>query len=403
VNRIGIAAAFVLALVACQRTAEPEVKSDEPVRGETGKLENDNLLNLVFGAAVVDRDNELSLESSAAHAIDGSDFTAWSAAPGGRLTGVVSLPTATRLQKLGVAMPTSQATGNMLRIDTSMDGRTWSKGIEANVKTASPEPQLFDLQPVVARYLRVGLESTDPNKAVLSLHATGTEVEPYAQRPIEGCWEINGQPARFARTGAHVTGTIGPMTIDGGTDGRVYRLTWLEGPMWGYAAVSTSVDGQHLTGVRWHEEVNPKHNGDGWFGKRVPCVEAVAMDGAGVADAVIARSSNWRLYGVRFDRQDRVLPAESTQVLDLAARFIAAHPDRHFRVVAREFRSPSPASNRSRCDARLAAMREVLKARGADLSRIEFVNAGTERHPLAVDFTSQRVMDSGVDLQVVPR
>ena len=35
-------------------------------------------------------------------------------------------------------------------------------------------------------------------------------------------------------------------------------------------------------------------------------------------------------------------------------------------------------------------------------TRVEFRSAGAWRHPLSIDFTGQRVMDSAVELQVVP-
>ena len=400
-SRLLLATAFLFALAACDRSVETP-PAPEPVRGESGQLENGNLLNLVFGAAAIDRDNELSFESSAAHAIDGSDFTPWTSAPGGPLSGVFSLAAPTRLRRLGAALPKTSSTGPVvLRIETSADGQSWARGIEQPVRTDTEAPQLFELSPVVARYVRVTLDSKDFNKGILSLHAAGAEVEPYAQPAIEGCWEINGQPARFMRSGARVTGKIGPMSVDGGTDGRVYRLMWLEPPMWGYAAVSVSPDGQYLSGVRWHEEVNPKHNGDGWFGRRAPCKED-ALIGTRTVDTLLDRARVWRLYGVRFDRQDRILAAESAETLDEVARVIAARRER-FRIVAREFRSVSVAANRARCAAKLTAMREALSARGVDLTRVEFVSAGTERSALAVDFTSQRAMDSGVDLQAVAR
>ncbi len=149
--------------------------------------------------------------------------------------------------------------------------------------------------------------------------------------------------------------------------------------MWGYAAVSISADGQHLSGVRWHEEVNPKNSGDGWIGTRVPCEQTVAINTAKVVDDIIRRAAVWRLYGIRLDAQDRIVAAESANALDLAAKVIREHPNHRFRIVAREFREATEEKNRARCNAKLTAIREALTARGTDLARIDFAVAGSER------------------------
>lgn len=403
-NRLVVAVALLLACASCQRGGQSQAGRTGPVRGHAGNLENGNLLNLVFGATVIDRDNELSYENSAAQAIDGTDLSTWTSAPGGPLTGVFSLPAPTRLQRVGIAVPATKSPAPAtLRVETSPDGTTWSQAATLRVRFESPAPQFSELRGIVARYLRFTFESGDYTKSILSLHANGAEIEAYRQPPIEGCWKINGEAAMFSRSGNRVTGVIGRMAVDGGTDGRVYRLMWLDGPMWGFAAVSVSPDGQRLSGVRWHEEVNPKSNGDGWLGERVPCGARAVVDGNAIVDALVARSAVWRLYGLTFDRQDRLVAENSTAALEVLVRLVRDRPRHRFRLVAREFRAPTEEANRARCAKRLTSLRSVLSARGADLSRIELVTAGTERSELAIDFTSQRVMESGVDLQVVPR
>lgn len=403
-NRLAVLAASLLVAAACQQAQPEYTPPPGSLHDETAeRMETDNLLNLAFGASVIDRDNEGHLEVSAAHAIDGTATTPWTSAPGGRLRGVFSLPAPARIARVGVAVLATRSKAKAtLRFETSLDGTTWSKPIDLPLTFESAAPQLADAG-VVARYLRVSLDSPDYEKAVLSLYAIGAETAAPVQPPLDGCWEINGQPARFHRNGARVAGVIGKMAVVGGTDGRVWRLMWLDHPMWGYAAVTTGADGQHLSGVRWHEEINPKHNGDGWLGRRVPCTSDAAIDNARIVDAVIRRTGMWRMYGVRFDAQDRILAADSKDALDLAAQLVREHPQHRFRLIAREFRAPDDKENRARCQRKLDAVRDALQARGTDLTRIELVNAGTEISELNIPFTSQQAMDSGVDLAVVPR
>jgi len=406
VNRFAAALVCLLALAACRKAEQPPpqpVAHKQTDQDDPGPLENDNLLNLVHGAAVVDRNGEVSYESSVAHALDGSRRTPWVSAPGGSQIATFSLAAPTRITRVGASVPDRGNAPAGILFETSLDGTTWTKAVEARLKHENRLAQLFDVAPVVARYLRVTAIEPAYQSHIFSLIAHGTETAPVAQPSIEGCWEINAVvPARFFRIGSRVTGTIGPMIVDGGTDGRVYRLMWLETMMWGYAAVSISADGEHLSGVRWHEEVNPKNSGDGWLGKRVPCEQTAAINSAKVVDDIIRRAALWRLYGVRFDAQDRIVAAESANALDLAAKVIREHPDHRFRIVAREFRESTEEKNRTRCNAKLNAIRAALTARGIDLARIEFTAAGSERGRLSVDFTSLHVMDSGVELQVLP-
>lgn len=416
-SRLSLALAVTLAcLTACNQPAETPAPAEKKppaaagqntevaeLEGPPPKLENDNLLNLVFGAAVIERNVERSYEQTAAHAIDGTSWTNWAGANDDKLVGTYSLATLTRIRQFGITTPpVPGAKPAAFRIETSLDGQTWSTALDTNFPlTLRPSPRYFDVRPVDARYLRVTFDRGKDIANIQSLHALGNEIARYTQPEIEGCWDVNFEPARFVRSGARVTGTIGNMLVDGGTDGRVYRLMWLDKAMWGFAAVTVSPDGQHLSGVRWHEEMNPKFNGDGWIGQRVTCTSDTPIDGKKIVDSIAGRASLWRLYGVRFDRQDRIVANESTSALDLAAQYIRDHPQHRFRVVAREFRATSEAKNRARCDVKLAAVHEALRTRGTDLSRLELVNAGTARREAVADFTSQRVMDSGVELQVV--
>lgn len=406
-NRLAVLAACLLAVAACKRAEAPApAPASKPALPSLHdkaafRMETDNLLNLVFGASVVDRDNEGHFEVSAAHAIDGTATTPWASAPGGELRGVFSLAAPSTLTRLGAAVAATQSTEKAtLHFETSLDGTTWSKTIDVPLALTTGEPQFGNVS-VDARYIRVSADIPGYEKSIASLYAVGRQIEAYRQPPLEGCWEINGQPARFTRNGVHVAGLIGNMAVVGGTDGQVWRLMWLDGPMWGYAAVSTGVDGQRLSGVRWHEEVNPKQNGDGWFGRRVPCASNMPLDHAKIVDTIIRRTGMWRIYGIDFNRG--VMTADNAHALDLVARLVREHPAHRFRLVAREFHGPDEKENRARCQAKLDALRTALQARNTDLSRIEFVIAGTEISELNIPFTSQRSMDSAVDLQVVPR
>ena len=401
-KRLAVAAAALLLAAACERPADPATDT-APVKAVQPPIviENDNLLNLVFGGAVVERNNELNYEDSVAHALDATSTTAWRSAPGGKLSGTFSLAARTKLGRVGVTVGNDAPAA--MRVETSLDGKSWQPLIETNLDGRKRDPQLFDARGTEALFLRFNFPDRDYHNAVLSLYVTGSETAPALRPPLAGCWTINHtMPAKFEQRGARVYGTIDDILVDGGSDGRFYRVMWREGMQWGYAAVSVSADGNHLSGVRWHEEVNPKHNGDGWLGVRVPCTDSNSLDSEHAAKQILDRATLWRIYGLRLDRQNRVIEDESTDALQLAAKFIRDNPNKRFQLVAREFREPSEERNRASANAILEAAKNALAKHGADLSRVATRNAGTERHHLSVDFTSLRVMDSCVELQVLP-
>jgi len=242
-------------------------KSDHPYDG-------DNLLNLAFGASVVSRTGEQNLETSAIHVLDGSPLTSWVSPPGGpRQSAVFSFPATARLDEVGVLAP-SKDVPSRVHFAASTDGTTWRDVTTLTCKL-TPETQKAVVEPFDARYLRVEmLEDRNQYSILTSVHAGGELLGPPEVPEIDGCWRINGAPARFVRKSARVVGVIGtepPVQIDGGSDGRVYRLMWYRGPMWGFTTITVAPDGKTLSGLKWHEEVNPVHVGDGWFGERVPC------------------------------------------------------------------------------------------------------------------------------------
>jgi hypothetical protein len=391
VKRIVFGFACLLAAFACRENPLPASSAAKPADAESAAesppLENDNLLNTVFGATVIERDNEVHYESSAAHSIDGMFWTSWTAAPGGTLSGTFALAAPTRLRRLGVTLPViADRRAATITIDASLDGTKWFPALRQTFPQDSDAARLFDITPIAARYLRVSLDTTAPVSVIKSIHAIGEETEPFVQPEIEGCWEINFEPARFIRSGARVIGTIGGMTLDGGTDGRVYRFMWLEQATWGYAAVAISPDGNRLTGTRWHEAIGPDHLGDGWMGQRVPCAPNGSIDLATTAGAILDRAGSWRMYAMDYD---------------LAARLIRERPGKRFRVVARNFLNGGADKNRIAAESALIAVEEALRARGADRSRVEFVNAGSTADA-RTDSTPRRVMDSAVELQALP-
>lgn len=373
-NAVLRAAFCVLVLAGCARDGE---RAEEPTPDpEAIDLDGGNLLNLARGASVVSRTAELTLESSAVHAIDGDWRTIWKSPGGGTdQTFVFSLPARSRIDRVGVTTSLNAPDApQFVSFEASDDGLAW-RDVGTVAVELHRDPTLISVKPFEASYLRAHTdENFDYYTTVRSFVALGKEIAPVKQPSIAGCWTINGMPSRFIQRGSSIAGVIGtdrPMYVSGATDGRALRLMWLRGAQWGPAMVTLEPQRRALSGVRWHERVLPFNSGDGWFGTpgSASCND-IAMDEklieTQIAARILQRAGKWVAYG--------------DSAFDTLEALIRRSPSQHFRIV-------TPAA------ARLEIVRAALQARGVDLTRVEFavVAPQTINEP-------QRVIADGVEL-----
>jgi outer membrane protein OmpA-like peptidoglycan-associated protein len=362
-------------------------------------IDGDNLLNLAYGASVVSRTGELNLVNSAVHAIDGMSTTLWTSSPGApEQTLVFGLGGPSRIERLGVTAATKDRVPAKVRFDASADGSSWRE--IATLAPANRGTSMIDVTPFEARYLRV--TTIDPAKyysGLTSIHALGREVRPVERLSFEGCWTINTRPARLVQRGARITGTIGggrPTFVDGGIEGRVAKLMWMRGPMWGYATATVTPDGKGISAITFHEEPLNNRAGEAWMGNR--CDAPAAATPVPPPIDYLRRIGHWTMSGIVFDAAEHLIAEPSAVALDDAAAVIRAMPSQRFRIVAYEFRHTDPRENRRRTDARIDAVRAALRARGVDVSRIEFIAGGSERTDVDLPSALQRMLFSRVDL-----
>lgn len=409
-NQRVLAVLLAFSVLHCNRAEDPAPKPAKPVamkpiaaQPEPEDIDSDNLLNLGYGAAVVSRTAEVNLEASAINAIDGFAQTCWSTPPGGpEQTLVFAFAARARVHRLGV---TTLNNTNLpkVRFEASLDGKSWREVlVQTLAEKQESNTQLVDVKPFEALYLRVS--SVEPRGATSnfrSVHAIGEELAPPSPRNFGGCWNINGVATRIHQEGARITGVMAtnpPTFLDGGTDGRVGSVMWRRGPLWGYAPLTITPQDRLLSGLRIFHEISSWHTMDGWFGK--PCTKEIAPE-LPPADpaAFLAKSGRWSMFGLVFDSRDQLLEGPSRVALDDAARFLKASGGKRFRIVAHEVRADTPARNKQHTTARNASLRQALANRGVDVSRIEFVSAGSDWGDLAIVVAIQRVLASRIDLE----
>jgi hypothetical protein len=161
--------------------------------------------------------------------------------------------------------------------------------------------------------------------------------------------------------GARITGTIGGdrrTFVDGGVEGRVAKLMWMRGPMWGYATATVTPDGKGISAITFHEEPVNNRAGEAWMGNR--CDATAAASPVPPPIDYLRRVGHWTMSGIVFDASEHLVAQPSAVALDDAVAVIHALPSRRFRIIAYEFRHSDPRENRRRVDARIDAVRMDL-------------------------------------------
>ena len=361
-------------LAACaEREAPAPAPEEGPQKMVSDAADRANLLNIGYGAGVISRTGELSLDHSAIRAIDGDPISIWTSPPGTHSqTLTFVLPHPARLEGLGARVGISaQVATSEVTFETSVDG---TKFVPAGTHRfeRKPEDQLFNIPPVAAQYVRVTTKpETAPFNALASVHARGTFTGTSKLQPVAGCWLLNGTAAGFVERGGRIAGAVGtsePIHLEGWQEEMTYRFAWSRGQGWGYALISISPDGQRLTGIRWFEIPISFNFGDGWFGERQQCTPVVAA-GTKIFRPWLRQAGRYPLFTLSENGEGGGL--------DTIVEVLRLLGNQRMTLRSREMREATPELNLQRSQKRLDAVRAALARRGIDAGRIDFVAVGS--------------------------
>jgi hypothetical protein len=410
--RAALALSLALLLPACGgREAEPpppppssDLPSEKRIPSELEAAhgrETGNLLNIAYGAAVVSRTAELTLDNSALRAIDGDADSMWATPPRDyHQTLVFSLGAPARIEQVGVRSPTIPLSHtSRLSIELSADGTTFTPAATMNPKVDA-EPQLIAIAPREARFVRVTTHEGGARVAALqSVHVRGSFLAPPTAAPLTGCWAVNGALGRFSEKDGRVYGEVDGFHLDGALSGGVYRFAWNKGPNWGYALATVTPDGQRFSGITWYEEAAHHSFGTTWFGERSEC-DLSGLADHDVAGSFLRRAGWYPLFSLRFDARDALIVPASSGGLAVLESLIRRLPGQRLRLLAREFHEASPDANRTRAVTRLESLRSALRTRGVETNNLELVplGSGSPRRPTAT--APMRQLYSVVEIEV---
>jgi hypothetical protein len=371
-------AAVVLFAIACAKPEAPKPQAPlvEASVTDADTAERMSICDVARGGAIVSRTGEAVLDISAMQTIDGDPGSFWMTPLHDVPQSItIALPARARIEKVGIRTTAKGGFGaNHVTFETSMDARAFSP-VASITSKATEDAQWFDVSPVEASYVRVTIvDSSVPNHDVRlhSILVRGTELEPARSADITGCWNINGELARFERKGQHVIGILQtgkePLRFDGAFDGRLYRSSWVRGNDYGMALITLSPDGQHLSGLNWHEEAIPMFFDTSLFGERAQCKLELSQPAA----AILQRTGRLSLYG---RTELPPLPPKMPQ----------------FRFISQEFRFSTAKENHDAAERALDPWRKL---------NVPCIAAGSENPRQNPVTDAMRALYSTVDLEI---
>jgi hypothetical protein len=394
----------LLLIAGCTRPA-PERPEDQRLPSNLPAdiaNERSSLLDVTRGATIVSRTGEAMLITSAIATIDGEIGTFWTPPPHDYPQSIViALAAPSRIDRVGFrSLAASHAEANHVTFERSVDGANWlplATMTTHHVSTA----QWLDVAPAEAAYLRVTIPDAayaEHDARVHSLLARGTGLALPKNAPIDGCWSINGEAAKFTQHAARVTGVVEqnkqPLFLTGGSNGRIWRFNWIRGNDYGYTALTVSPDGKHLSALNWHEEAIPLFTAFPWFGDRGGCAATPLRDDVPIA--LLHRAGRVSLFALQFDENGNLLADASREELQSMASIIRGVPG-PLRVIAHEFRQDSK-RNKEITEREIASVRAALA--NFDLTRVEFVAAGSDSPRQVPESDAARAIYSSVDVEV---
>jgi hypothetical protein len=398
--KTAVALGTLLALTACPaptggRDARRHTEAPKPKPSDDA-AERQSLLDLSHGATVVSRTGEAMLQFSAVQAIDGDGASFWAPPPHDLPQSITfALPAQSRIDAVGLrTMTRGRSTVGHVRFDASTDGVHFSP-LQTIQSRETNDAQWFNVTATPATAIRVTIidgrtGGSDPH--LCSALARGVELEKPHDADITGCWSINGSTARFTRDSGVLELGRQPIFFHGGSDGRFYRFNWIRGNDFGVAALAVAPDGGMMSGIQWHEEAIPFFFGDSWFGTRGTCSVSTVYP-RDVPVRMLQRSGRLSLFGLRFADDGSLDAKASASTLEWLGRFLATKPN--VRLVAHEFRQPSPQRNKEFAQKELDGLRRQL---GVD--EVTFVAKGSDA-PRQLPVTPlMRAMYSSVDLEI---
>lgn len=361
-----------------------------------------SLVSFSAGALLVQKPQEYDDSWSAFWLLDERAESGW-ATPKGVVTPqviVIALPERTVLKRLEFDTASTDGDGGRGAKDIAVEISDTSakdgfkKIADVTLKDRADGQSFPVATEVPGRYLRLTVKNNHGSAEYIELmdfRGYGAQLTHTPFADISGTFETNFNDFHIRQEGTSVTGCYeyhdGILT--GGIEGRIMKITWVEGENRGPAIMVFSPDGKQIFGLWWRE------GGDGasagtWNGtKKANTVGTCPHWAGGAREQMaqdLAQSGRTRIYGINFDTDSDKIRDESKPTLDQIVGLLKGKPDWKLTIEGHTDSTATAAHNQDLSLRRANAVETYLVTAGVDGGRLKAVGFGATK-PVAPNGT----------------
>ena len=364
-----------------------------------------NLLALAEGALVAVEPESYGGGWKAVHLLDDAPGSGWAGAEGatGGQVFVFELAEPAVIERFEFdaddCLDGERQGARRVRVSVSAEaaGAGYGPALEATLAERANGQSIDVRAKATARFVR--LEIVDNHGSAEWVELCG--VRGYGARPpaaalpdVSGTYDSSYSKFHLRQQGAALVGCYEYQggLLTGSVAGRVMKLAWSEdgGNSVGPAVMVFAPDAKSFRGHWWSGTDRDQAPAGEWNGTRVgaevgSCPHWSGSVG-GELERGLAERGRARVYGIEFGLDSAVLRAESKPVLEEVARVLAAHPDWQVAIEGHTDSTGTAAHNQELSEARAAAVRDDLVARGVAPGRLTAAGFGASK-PVADNAT----------------
>jgi len=360
-----------------------------------------NLLGLCEGA-VVAVEPEHYPGWSAVHLLDDDPGSGWACAEGkvGGNVIVFELPYPSTISAFEMdtgAIDTDRAGAKDIVVEISPASATsgFLPVLRATLQDKADNQRFPALAPVEGRFVRLTILNNHGSEAYTELfgfRGYGTHRPPEPLASIDGTYDTDYSKFHLRAQGTALVGCYeyNEGVFEGSIEGRVMKLTWVEGKNRGPAVFVFAPDGRSFRGFWWRGTDKGSAPRGAWDGTRVSSEVGGCPHWSGSVSGELrkdlAAGGRARLYGILFDTDKATIRPESLPTLDEVVRMLGAEPEWKLTIEGHTDSTGTAAHNRTLSEQRAASVKTYLVGKGVAAERLATAGFGADK-PVADNAT----------------
>jgi outer membrane protein OmpA-like peptidoglycan-associated protein len=299
-----------------------------------------------------------------------------------------ALLTAFEFDAAGVDAEGAGARNVVVEVSAAAKDSGFQPVLRATLK-AGADAQRFPAQAKAAgRFVRLTVVDNNGSPEWTELLGFRGFGAPPAAEPIpsiSGTYATNYNQFHLRQQGTALSGCYehNEGLFDGAIEGRVMRLTWVEGDSRGPAVFVFAPDARSFRGIWWHGTDRGNPPAGEWSGTRVTADVGGCPHWSGSVSGELRRElaaeGRARLHGVLFDTDTATIRPESLPTLDEVVVLLGAEPEWRLTVEGHTDSTGAAAHNQALSEQRAAAVKAYLVGKGVAESRLTTAGFGASR------------------------